>query len=394
MSGLSAKAARLFVTDAGTGSAFLVASVRLPADAAEAARSAYSCIAQYLADRGMALVHERIFGSLSVESAVMAMRNSMLQSQGISAENPVTYIQGHPPWGEGLAGVLIHAVAADHSGDAVWTIMDGDIPCGRRWKQHGVTYAVLQNIHADMNASRPLQARLMIERAERILREQGASYGNVVRTWFYLSDILSWYGEFNKVRNQKYGEFGIMPGPGDDRLLLPASTGIRGETANSAACTMDLLAVAGDGGVVPEMQKLTNPIQLDAFRYGSAFSRASVIHNNLVEVSGTAAIDGHGVSLHSGDIHGQIECTLHNIEALLAQKDLCLKDICSATVFVKHPHDAEIFYRMAAARGLQDLPAVCVVADVCRDELLFEMDAEAVVEKKGSRGQGFEGHTN
>ena len=55
----------------------------------------------------------------------------------------------------------------------------------------------------------------MIERAERILREQGAFFGNVVRTWFYLSDILSWYGEFNKVRNQKYGEFGIMPGPGD-----------------------------------------------------------------------------------------------------------------------------------------------------------------------------------
>jgi enamine deaminase RidA (YjgF/YER057c/UK114 family) len=117
-----------------------------------------------------------------------------------------------------------------------------------------------------------------------------------------------------------------------------------------------------------------------------------------VEVSGTAAIDGHGVSLHPGDIQSQIECTLHNIETLLAQKDLCLKDICSATVFVKHSHYAEIFYRMAAVRGLQDLPAVCVVADVCRDELLFEMDAEATIKNRvqgfeGSSGQGFEGHT-
>jgi enamine deaminase RidA (YjgF/YER057c/UK114 family) len=393
MSGLSEKAARLFVTDAGTGSAFLVASVRLPANAAEAAGSAYSCIAQYLADQGMAMVHERIFGSLSAQPAVMAARNSLLKSQGISPDTPVTYIQGHPPWGEGFAGVLIHAVAADHSGDAVWTIMDGDVCCGRGWKQHGVTYAVLQNIHAGMNESRPLQARLMIERAERILREQGAAYGNVVRTWFYLSDIMSWYGEFNKVRNQKYGEFGIMPGPGDKQLLLPASTGIRGETATNAACTMDLIAVIGEDGVVPKIQNLTNHVQLDAFRYGSAFSRAAVIHNNLVEVSGTAAIDGHGVSLYPGDIHDQIECTLHNIEELLAQKDLCLKDICSATVFVKHPHDAEIFYRMAAARGLQDLPSVCVVADVCRDELLFEIDAEAAINKKGSRGQGLEGHT-
>ena len=367
---------RFQVRKAGNAHAFLVASVRLPADAAEAARSAYNRIAQFLADHGMAITHERIFGSLSAESAVMAARNSLFKSRSISPENPVTYIQGHPPWGEGLAGVLIQAV---NSGDAVRTIMDGDIPCGRCWKQHGVTYAVLQNIHAGMHASRPLQARLMIERAERILRQQGAAYGNVVRTWFYLSDIMSWYGEFNKVRNQKYGEFGIMPGPGDNQLLLPASTGIRGETATNAACTMDLIAVIGEDGVVPKIQNLTNPVQLDAFRYGSAFSRASVIHNNLMEVSGTAAIDGHGVSLYPGDMNGQIECTLHNIEELLAQKDLCLKDICSATVFVKNAHDAEIFYRIAAARGLQDLPAICVVADVCRDELLFEIDAEAAI---------------
>jgi enamine deaminase RidA (YjgF/YER057c/UK114 family) len=249
-----------------------------------------------------------------------------------------------------------------------------------------------------MKASRALQARFMIERAERILREQGAAYRNVVRTWFYLSDILSWYGEFNKVRNQKYGEFGIMPGPGDTQLLLPASTGIRGETATGAACAMDLIAVTAEDGVVPEMLKLTNPVQLDAFRYGSAFSRAAVIYDNLVEVSGTAAIDSHGVSLLPGDIQGQIECTLHKIETLLSQKDLSLNDICSATVFVKHPHDAEIFYRMAATRGLEDLPAVCVVADVCRDELLFEIDAEATIKNRvqgfeGSSGQGFKEHT-
>ena len=84
----------------------------------------------------------------------------------------------------------------------------------------------------------------MLERAERILRENGASYKDVVRTWFYLSDILGWYAAFNKVRNEKYGEFGIMPGPGDRELLLPASTGIQGETPSGAACAMDLIAVS------------------------------------------------------------------------------------------------------------------------------------------------------
>ncbi len=110
--------------------------------------------------------------------------------------------------------------------------MDGDIPCGRGWGKNGRTYLVLQNIQAPNigsfeRASKSAQARLMIERAERILRENGASYKDVVRTWFYLSDILDWYAGFNKVRNEKYGEFGIMPGPGDRRLLLPASTRIQ-----------------------------------------------------------------------------------------------------------------------------------------------------------------------
>jgi enamine deaminase RidA (YjgF/YER057c/UK114 family) len=221
----------------------------------------------------------------------------------------------------------------------------------------------------------------MIERADRILRENGASYGDVVRTWFYLSDILDWYAGFNKVRNEKYGEFGIMPGPGDRRLLLPASTGIQGEIPSGAACTMDLIAVLGSNSAKPNIKKLSNPIQFDAFRYGSAFARGSVIKNgstDLIEVSGTAAIDEHGVSLYPGDIHSQIDCTLDKVQALLEQAGAGLRDICSATVFIKQPEFAEIFYEIASARGLEDLPCICVVADVCREELLFEMDAEVV----------------
>jgi enamine deaminase RidA (YjgF/YER057c/UK114 family) len=279
----------------------------------------------------------------------------------------------------------------------------------------------------------------MFERSERILQENGALYKDVVRTWFYLSDILGWYAAFNKVRNEKYGEFGIMPGPGDRELLLPASTGIQGETPSGAACAMDLIAVIGNNpegsvhespslsfpqsrkhsgvgnpsakkdsgqagmtewkfrcGITndhigkrrPSIRRLTNPLQLDAFRYGSAFARASVVRNgttDLIEVSGTAAIDEHGVSLYPGDIRAQVDCTLNTMQTLLAQENAELKDICSATVFVKHGEHAENFREIAAARGLDDFPYVCVVADVCREELLFEIDAEAVVKRGGEQ---------
>jgi hypothetical protein len=40
---------------------------------------------------------------------------------------------------------------------------------------------------------------------------------------------------------------------------------------------------------------------------------------------------------------------------------------------------------MARDQGLEEFPAVSVVADVCRDDLLFEIDGQAVV-KKGFKG--------
>jgi len=39
---------------------------------------------------------------------------------------------------------------------------------------------------------------------------------------------------------------------------------------------------------------------------------------------------------------------------------------------------------MVTDRGLADFPAVCVVADVCWEELLFEIDAEAMVRREST----------
>jgi enamine deaminase RidA (YjgF/YER057c/UK114 family) len=229
----------------------------------------------------------------------------------------------------------------------------------------------------------------MLDRAERILRENNASYRNVARTWIYLSEILKWYPEFNKARSEKYGEFGIMPGPGDTRLLLPASTGIGADTPSGAAVSMDLLAVVENGDAPSLIKKLTNRKQLDAFRYGAAFSRGAVINEsdiNIIQISGTAAIDEHGKSLYPADIRSQINCTFDKIDSLLKQEGAGLADISAATVFVKRPEYAELFWKMVAERELEKFPAVCVVADVCREELLFEIDAEAVVGRKGVEG--------
>ena len=219
----------------------------------------------------------------------------------------------------------------------------------------------------------------MIQRAAEILESQGASYCDVIRTWFYLADILGWYPEFNRARTAIYGRFGILPGQGNGRLKLPASTGIRGELATGAAGALDLLAVVGPPDSRPLVKQLSNPGQQDAFRYGSAFSRGALIHQSdlsLIQVSGTAAIDEQGQSLYAGDVRAQIDCTFDKIDALIGQEGAALGDIAAACVFVKRPEDALVYQERVAARGLEALPAVVMVADICREELLFEMDAE------------------
>ena len=149
-------ATKFSVTWAGQGQAFFAASVRSPADATQTAWDAYTRIAETLREHQLEIIHERIFGSLSVERDVMSAREQGFASLGISPVNPVTYVEGVSPWGEGLASVIIHAVSAD----AVWKIMDGKEPCGRGWRRNASTYLMLQNIQGQ-TGSKSGQVRRM-----------------------------------------------------------------------------------------------------------------------------------------------------------------------------------------------------------------------------------------
>jgi hypothetical protein len=72
---------------------------------------------------------------------------------------------------------------------------------------------------------------------------------------------------------------------------------------------------------------------------------------------------------------------MDRVEALVDQEGGTLKDICSATAFVKRAKDTAVFQKIAADRGLAEFPGICVVADICRDELLFELDAELALDR-------------
>jgi len=256
----------------GNCAIFIVASQPGYSLVDEMASDVYTKIASVLRGRCAFIVHERIFGSLSSEREIMISRKLALKKFDIPSEGPVTYIEGAPPSGPGFAGVIIRAIVPQNIDD-VWTIMDDSIPCGCGWRRNGVTFLQLQNIQAISHPSihhhptSPIKGQesdnfppatkawAVIANADRILRAQGASYRDVVRTWFYLSDILDWYADFNHVRNIKYREFGIMPVPGAERILLPASTGVGARNTQRSALTMDLFAVAGPAEIRPIVRR-------------------------------------------------------------------------------------------------------------------------------------------
>lgn len=378
----SSDAARICVTSVGEGQIHLVAAPTGDhGTTVDVSAQAYRMVAGILSDGGLEIVHERVFAESAALPALLEARREALAAAGIAPDTPVTCVDGCPPGEGGFTGVQLRAVQADD----VWTIRDGREPCGRGWKRSDTTFLMLHSMHG-LAAGEPVdvssadQVRRMFERTDRILKTQGADYRNVVRTWIYISDILAWYDEFNAVRNAVYGDFGLMPNGDGERLLLPASTGILGTGPLGGACLMDALAVLpGPDGV--SIRQMTNVRQQDAFQYGSAFSRGVCIQGDgpmQLSISGTAAIDEQGHSVFPGDARAQIVATLNAVEALLAQEGATLQDVSIATLFLKRPDDLPALRQVLAERGLADLPATVAVADICRDELLFEMDADAV----------------
>ncbi len=341
----------------------------------------------------MQIVQERLFGSVNMYADVIAVRKSVMCASGIHEEYPVTFIQGSPVWGEGFAGVQIYAFRPSKPGDETWTIYEKEIPCGRGWKRNGTTYLMFQSLHGlqkdtDDN-NRETQTVRMFDRAKILLKEQGVDYRSVIRTWIYISDILNWYGEFNKIRNDKYTEFGIIPtspnGRTMEQIYLPASTGIEGKNFFGAASVMDVLAIkiAPDSQI--EILQNTGSLQRSPYRYGSAFSRSMILREpqfDLHYVSGTASIDEQGKTVYPGDTLEQIQHTFGVVETLIKKEGASLQDICQATVFLKKPEDLSLYHHVIERYGLTGMPAVCVIADICRDDLLFELDAIIAMEKK------------
>ena len=227
------------------------------------------------------------------------------------------------------------------------------------------------------------------------------SLDSLVRTWLYQGHLLfpegdtQRYKELNRARTDFFGNSQFLKQyipPEYKGKVYPASTGIGADDFDVTMSCCALSTEREDVIVVP----LENPRQTSAFDYGEEYSpqspkfaRAMVVafdDSCLIFVSGTAAITD-SESRCIDDPEGQTNVTLDNIAALIDSENLerhgvrgysCgLQNLESVRVYVKRPSEFERIKAVCQQR-LGDVPTLYTIADVCRDELLVEIEGIAV----------------
>jgi enamine deaminase RidA (YjgF/YER057c/UK114 family) len=130
----------------------------------------------------------------------------------------------------------------------------------------------------------------------------------------------------------------------------------------------------------------------EAYDYGSAFSRGlrlDLTNHSVLFISGTASVDEIGDTVHTGDIRAQCWRTYRNITTLLESEGATWKDVVKTTCYIRDiERDYDDFNEIRTAffkwQGLDPLPAsVGIQARLCREDLLVEIEAIAILKKKG-----------
>lgn len=270
-------------------------------------------------------------------------------------------------------------------------LVESDCVAGRDdgivWRRHGdLLYGVLTLDEADFagTAVPPLQAATDTAYRRIFGLLDACGLPHLWRVWNYLADIngethgLERYRQFNIGRQEAYAA-----------CRRDATDG-----SAPAACAIGLaggpLSIAFLAAAQPA-QAIENPRQVSAYHYPAdygprspTFSRGALARTDgreLLFVSGTASIVGHR-TVHAGDAAEQTREAMRNIAVVvdeanrLAARPFALP-AADYRVYLRHAADyAAVRAALAETPGIAEA-AVFVQADICRSDLLVEIEALA-----------------
>ena len=223
----------------------------------------------------------------------------------------------------------------------------------------------------------------------------GSACPHLLRLWNYVPDINGddgpgeRYRQFNAGRQQAFIEA--------DRSAFDGSP-----AACALGATHGLLRIYFLAGRQAPMA-IENPRQVSAYHYPThygprspTFSRAAVADVGAgvqaLFISGTASIVGHA-SVHVGDVRRQTQETLANVEVLrlaAASRADAAFDVQRLvyTLYLRDPADLpavrDEFERHVGPASVAATEALYVRADVCRAELLVEIEAHGFAPRTGA----------
>lgn len=241
----------------------------------------------------------------------------------------------------------------------------------------------LEDIEAASSADFQLLVTEMITTA--LVRLRASVHPHPVRAWNFLPGIydplgigVNRYTVFNLARHAAFvglfGEGAVRTGE------VPTASCV-GHCGSSIS--VHVLGT-GEGGRAVE-----NPRQTPAFlysgRYGPrppCFARATTCRiggASYLLVGGTASVRGED-SIHDGSRERQLQETLTNLSALIAHahgpapSDGALGDILASRVYYKRESDRAWLLDVLPAEFSCRSPPEVVRADICRNELLLEIE--------------------
>lgn len=283
----------------------------------------------------------------------------------------------------GTAGCGLDWLGGDLAAEN-WRV-DGAVQAGGTgdltWRRAGdLLFLALEQ--PDDPAADPREA---VESAYERLLTAAAEAGcrHLLRAWNYLPAINAGDGDAERYRRFCLGRAAALEKAGYGHGELCAGTAIGGD---EPLLRIYLLCAPAPG------INIENPRQVSAYRYprrygprSPSFARATAVAGRddsiLLMVSGTASVVGHR-SLHAGDIDGQLDEVIRNLETLLSESAQKLgrpglaefDDTGLLRVYVRYAEDWPVIERRLRERW-PEARLAGLRGDVCRSDLLVEIEA-------------------
>lgn len=284
------------------------------------------------------------------------------------------------------------------------TIKRNEIASWSLFQRDGLKLIFAADLSLDMETADILNHSMdSFAKVQNILIEEGMNFSDIIRQWNYIEQITEkigldgkmsqHYQIFNDVRSKYYQLADFVNG-------YPAATGIG---MDFGGISIDFIAAKSENQ--NSVIGIKSPVQVDAYHYTEAvlkencamndfcrttpkFERAKLFLTSEIKwifISGTAAILGQD-SADQNSVDYQTEMTIQNIKQLVSVKNLQRHGINTTQeptinylrVYVKFKNDIPAV-KQICNRYFEGIPIAYVVADICRPELLVEIEGQAIL---------------